>query len=339
MLDRVLWLTPDEFIERSTSGTPLAVVYTNKDLKHKIIYLAEMEALDQKDSRAISIIRSLISAGYIIYWGVKDGEELLIVKEGPIGFWSTTNNIFINEALDTRVLSLFGDDSVSQNLDAINSAVDQESAEDDSIYRIDPAPFKALFSYIFDEGIQIWIPWARKLVDMAPELRYHPRIRRDIKAALALIKADAKLNHAKLEFHEGKGAYVADHTTYEHVRPVLETLFAYALNTSVPDEIRETVELAERLLKEPGVISLTNQDLLKHLDIKADSTIGARTKKAIAAGYLRDERRHRNQKHQLVMGDVPLPTNATVLPTVDELFDNVTALPVAIRDGSACGCG
>ena len=49
-------------------------------------------------------------------------------------------------------------------------------------------------------------------------------------------------------------------------------------------------------------------------------------KKAIAAGYLRDERSRRNQKHQLVMGDVPLPTNATVLPTVDELFDNVTAL-------------
>ena len=326
MMERVLWLTPDEFVERSTASTPLAIVYTEKDLSHKIIYLAEMEALDQKDSRAISIIRSLISQGYILYWGVQDGKPVLIIKQGPIGFWSTTNNIFINEALDSRILSLFGDDSVKQNLDAINSAVDQEAAEDDSIFRLDPEPFKALFSYIFDEKIEIWIPWARKLVDSAPELRYHPRIRRDIKAALALIKADAKLNHTKLEFHEGKGAYVADHTTYQHVLPVLETLFAYALNTSVPDEIRETVELAERLLKHPGVLSLTKQDLLKHLDIKADSTIGARVKKAIAAGYLRDERSRRNQKHQLVMGDVPLPTNATVLPTVDELFDNVTAL-------------
>ena len=326
MLERVLWLTPEEFIERSTSATPLAVVYTEKDLKHKIIYLAEMEALDQKDSRAISIIRSLISQGYIIYWSTKDGEEVLIFKEGPIGFWSTTNNIFMNKALDSRILSLFGDDSVKQNLDAINSAVDQESAEDDSIFMIDPEPFKALFSYIFDEGIEIWIPWARKLVDMAPELRYHPRSRRDIKAALALIKADAKLNHTKLAFHEGKGAYVADHTTYLHVRPVLETLFAYTLSTSVPDEVRETVELAERLLKQPGKLSLTNQDLLKNLDIKSDSSIGVRVTKAIAAGYLRDERTRKNQKRQLVMGDVPLPTNETVLPTVDELFDNVTAL-------------
>ena len=98
------------------------------------------------------------------------------------------------------------------------------------------------------------------------------------------------------------------------VHGLVADLFAAAVDLSVPDAVRDVVDVVSRLAT-TGSCSVTQVARVLRVDA---STASRRIKMALAGGYLINDEARPGRPSQLRVGD-PLPIETPVLPAVDTL--------------------
>lgn len=333
VLSSVLNFIPDDYKTFRSSFSPLALVYSEEDFRHKILFLGEYDGIST-EPLARTIVRQILTEKRIKHETVINGKSEMLSKEGPIGFWTTTVDAVVEGQLETRLVSSEIDSSAEQTARVIRQKTNrsQKGAE---AYYVDYGPHHAKFEYIATENPRIRIPWLDKLEELIPELKNEERMRRDWDKAINLIEADVRINHTRLA-RDSDGFYLADVRTYEHMKPVLEWLFAYALNKPT-DIMIETVGAIKYLLDNPPEgalkkarmvendrVELTNAMVQQHLGLSKGAT-HERMQRATEAGYIVNLETRFGARARIVMGDRILRVSAdgenALMPDVTELFD------------------
>ncbi len=143
------------------------------------------------------------------------------------------------------------------------------------------------------------------------------RLRRDFKAVLNLIKANAILSQANRDRND-RGRIVAVMDDYVVVRKLVADLVSEGVEATVPATVRETVETVTLLLAGEKE-TVAHSDLRKALELDR-GVISRRVRAACDRGYLKDLEDRKGRPAQLVLGD-PMPDEIDVLPTPEALSD------------------
>jgi hypothetical protein len=104
---------------------------------------------------------------------------------------------------------------------------------------------------------------------------------------------------------------------------LIAELVSEGVEATVPATIRETVEVAERLLEDSGGDPITVAAIARELKLDNSAAL-RRVRAAIDRGYLKNLEDHKGRPARIVMGD-PLPEDIEVLPQVEALRDCTVA--------------
>jgi hypothetical protein len=159
----------------------------------------------------------------------------------------------------------------------------------------------------------VTIPYAPTVARLADARAV--RLRRDFGAVLNLIRAHAILHQCSRERDE-RGRIVATPEDYAAVFDLVIEAVSEGAQASVKPEIRETVE-AVRELDVPNAQQVTYKRVADLLGIDKSSA-QRRCQVALREGYLVNKQEKKGQPACLSVGE-PLPPDARVLPTPDEL--------------------
>jgi len=156
-------------------------------------------------------------------------------------------------------------------------------------------------------------PTLSKLVDPGA-----PRIRRDFKKILGLIKASALLHQKNRRVVKRKSeAAMEDYST---VYDLVAGPISSGVDASVPKHIRETVDTVKKLSRNKKPVSVT--ELAKELKIHK-STADRRVTTAISKGYLKNSEDKLGSPAR-IEPDEPMPGDKGVLPdpaTLQKAYD------------------
>ena len=167
------------------------------------------EAESLKNDFVSYLVRSLLSEGKINYETVektKDGlKAVLIEREGPTGFITTTTRASLHPDNETRMLSLTIKDTPEQTK-AVMSVIasDRRPAEDLEQWKA----FQTLLSL---KPNRVSIPFGQTLAKLIPPVSV--RLRRDFSALLGLIRGHA-LMHYRNRDRNSEGEIVAEIEDY-----------------------------------------------------------------------------------------------------------------------------
>ena len=337
LLKRALQLIPNDRWVFRTSFSPLALVYSEEDFEHRIIFLNEYDGMAH-DKMAENCVKSIITEYMLDHETVINHKPKHLHKDGPIGFWTTTTDTLIEHQVETRMFTSFVDSSPEQTEEIIKMKTKMREQGEEAFY-VDPDPYQAKFEYIATVMPKVKIPWMNRLQHLMPEIRSEERVRRDWDKAMTLIEADARINHTRLR-RDDDGYYIADASTYMHVKPVLEQIFNYALSRP-PKSVIQTVETINRILDDPDgegfpqarkkigfggesdTVELTFDMVAQKLGNSKGNTNG-KVKQAIAMGFVQNLEKSPGVRARLVRGDRVLRHASSeenpLMPDVTELF-------------------
>jgi len=234
----------------------------------------------------------------------------VIEKNGPTGLLTTTTLHALDPELETRMLSTSVPDTSEQTLAVMLAIAEEENDEDPNL--ADYQAWQAMQQHLATLECRVRVPFARDLAELIDPRAV--RMRRDFRTIVSLVKAHAVLH----QVHRERDASHAILATIEHdyvaVHRLTSTLFAEAVARTISPQTRETVATIQRLRSSGGV---TTGALARELGID-DSTARRRAYKALEEGYLIN-RAKGGTAMKLDIGE-PLPEDATVLPTPDELL-------------------
>jgi hypothetical protein len=323
------------YIER-TGLSPKALAYSDEDFRHRTIVLFEVEGMSDEGEY---LLRSLLSEGRIVYETVESTPlglfPRVIEKEGPTNCFMTTTRASLHPENETRLLSIVANDSPEQTRRVLERMV--APAEDR-----DYSAWHAAQHWLRVEAAEVTIPFAQTLAKKtAPSA---PRMRRDFRSLLSLLRAHALLCQAARE-RDSAGRIIATvDRDYVVIRELVADVVAQGIRAIVKPEIRETVEAVAYLLsggkeqaerKGSRVTLVLSQDLLykisgegegsgvnlSHLStaLKLDrSSISRRVKEAEELGYLVNLETRAGRPARLHIGE-PMPEDGSVFPSPDEL--------------------
>lgn len=314
ILQAVLRFFPKSAYLIYSATSPQALVYTDKDFKHRFIIFYESAGITNA-----YIMRSILSEGHINYETTTriDGEFITqkIDKPGPTGLLTTT----IEEEVvkdkgqtATRLLTIPIDDTKAQTKRVMiqqgRIATGKKSQKVD---------FKAWRCYqewlTSKKGRKVVIPYADILAEHIQPVAI--RLRRDFPMLLSLIRSHARMH----QFSRGKtktGKIVAASEDYIAVWELVNDLMAREARASVPDGVRETVQAVQDLLRKGKRVNYIS--LARELDLDV-SAAHHRVKKAISLGFLYNRQTQKSQEADLRISE-PLPEDQILLPPPD-LFE------------------
>jgi hypothetical protein len=143
------------------------------------------------------------------------------------------------------------------------------------------------------------------------------RLRRDFGALLNLIRAHALL-HQQTRARDEQGRVVATLDDYATVRKLVATVFAEAVEATVPPAVRETVDAVAGLVNDhPDGVSLTRLARALEIDKGAASR---RWRRANKLGYLANLEEKKGKPLKIVLAG-PLPEDVELLPSLERLAD------------------
>lgn len=309
LVKRVLEFFPDAAYFALSAMSERSLAYSEEPLSHRMLVLYEMAGVNT--DLGTYLLRSLLSEGHIRYETVdktKDGlVSRLIERPGPTGLIATTTVVELHPENETRLLSIPVTDDAEQT-----RAVLIEMTRT----RTNPVDLEAWIS------LQEWLALGNRSVripfagSIAEQVRPSAvRLRRDFATVLNLIRAHALLHQATRQRDE-EGRVIASMEDYEAVRKVVSDFVAGGIGASIPDTVRETVEVVRDLTgdDDEGVSVNAVADRLG-LDKSAASR---RVRQARRGGYLVNKEERRGRPARLVLGD-PLPEETTFLPPAGEL--------------------
>ncbi len=220
------------------------------------------------------------------------------------------------------MLSVPVDDSPEQTQRVLNALAQDAPDEAPSL-----DAWHALQEWLATADHRVAIPFAPSLASLIDPVAV--RLRRDFSALLNLIRAHALL-HQVTRDRDTEGRVVATLDDYVVVQELTADLFAAALETSVPEPVRDTVDVIQRLTAGGDPCSVTQVARVLKLDA---STVSRRVKAAIASGFVVDYEPKPGRPRRLVIGE-PLPHDRPILPTVEALAAGMQEVMHAVESTS-----
>jgi len=324
-----LKLFPKSAYKDLTDATTQSFFYTPEDdLKHRIIIIFEKHGSEKADYT----IRTLQSEGKLkIQVTVKDPDtgqfiSQEIEKEGPTGFITTTTDSLIHDENDTRVLSIFPDQTSTQTTRVYeaNEAryLGKKKPSEDLLktYRCAQTQLKQ---------IPVLIPFVMELREHFPSNIL--RTRRDHGRFLSVIETSALLHQYQREtVKDGEQAYIrATLADYEIARVLVEESLSKSIYELPPRSI-DVVEAAYEVTAanndyDSEESEFTTTDLAGYLKWDGD-TIRKWLKPAVKKGYVNQTQKSRGNKgaKYRIVSDKELP-GSRFLPTAYELSQKLTS--------------
>ena len=279
-LGTVLRFFPPEASVDLGSMSRRYLFYAEEDFAHRFIVVPEWASV-KDDDEIVALLRVLLSEGRIVH-GTVEGEgkrtARRIEKEGPTGLLMTTTEAGVDPELETRVLSVTTDDTPEQTRRVFEAIAELE----DDVDALDVEPWHELQRWLAGSGeYRVVIPFVRTLAALMPAGA--TRLRRDFVSLLSLVRAHAILFRAQRGRDE-RGRILATVEDYAAVRELVSDIIGEAVEASVPDAMRETVEAVQALLGE-GSEHVTPKALADRLGVGRSATYD-RIGRALRAGYL-----------------------------------------------------
>jgi hypothetical protein len=290
-LDTVLRYTPEDAYAFFSGMSPKAVIYTKRDLRHKMLCIGEYAGLQSETGN--QWIRQLLTDGRIIYSATAEdsgnGREAPdIIKEGPTGLIMTTTAMRLHAEDETRLIALRIGDSAEQTAAVLKAqamkALGMANAEANT------APWIALHKWIATGTTQVVAPFLLDVADKADPTK--GRMRRDFPKVIALVHANALLHQATRETDDA-GRVVATLDDYEVVYRLLAQPLAEGQLDVLEPGVNEVVTAVSVLSSRPEhhagvpqtaiVAYLGEADDVSRID---KSTVSRRVQKAVEQGYL-----------------------------------------------------
>jgi hypothetical protein len=303
-VDTTLRYVPDEGYESMSGMSPKALMYWKCDLRHKMLCIGEFAGLQSETGNPW--LRQLLTEGNIRYvvTGEDNGEGRTsreMVIEGPVGLIMTTTTQKLHPEDESRMISLFLDDSPEHT-----SAVLRSQAMKDAGLEAAPSntvPWQALHRWVAAGSKAVVIPFGLDLAAKADPT--NGRMKRDFPKVLALVKAHALLHQATRE-QDANGRIMATLADYEAVHDLLAVPLsegqAETLDPHVNDIIAAVSVLSLGATQEDGVPQHAIVDFFDGDDPQrriAKSTVSRRVKKALEQGYLKAGHYKPGVGHQL----------------------------------------
>jgi hypothetical protein len=328
---QVLGLFPEDAYYVLTAASERALAYSAEPLEHRFLVMFEAAGMD--NDFTTYLIRSLLSEGRIRYETVEKTSEglrpRLIERQGPTGLLVTTTRVSLHPENETRMISLPVTDTREQTGAILRALAEGQQGQSDFV------PWHALQSWLTGAEHRVEIPYAIELAEKVPPVA--TRLRRDFGALLSLIRSHAILHQASRN-RTGGGEIVATLDDYRVVRNLVVDLIGEAVETSVPDTVRDTVAAVQRLQAQHDATftgtsyesaGVTLAAVAKDLGDMDKSTASRRIQVALRHDYLRNLETRRGKPFKLVLGQ-PLPEEQEILPPPDDLIGSggtVAALP------------
>jgi hypothetical protein len=330
-VDTVLKFFPDDAVIEFTAFSERALVFSKRDYRHKTVVIYEVVALREgnDDNLTSYFVRSLLSEGRIVYeQTVRDTEgpgftTKLIIKEGPTNLIFTTTKTSVHAENETRVLSLNTDDSKEQTARVFVELANESTANRDLSEWIE------LQRWLAGAAHRVTIPFAPELAQRIPPAAV--RLRRDVGAVLALIRAHAVLHQATRE-RDAHRQIIATLDDYDAVRELVAEVIAAGVEATVPSVVRETVAAVDTLFIDYGDDKrngVTAGAVAKHLDVDK-SNASRRLRRAADAGFIQNLEGKRGRAARWVIGD-SMPEDVELLPDL-----RISATPRAPSDQECC---
>jgi len=313
ILQTVLSFFPETAFHIYSATSPQALVYTDKDFKHRFIVFYESAGITNA-----YIMRSILSEGHINYETTTkiDGEFTTqkIDKPGPTGLLTTTiEEEVVNDKgqTATRLLTIPIDDTKAQTKRVMTQQ--GRIATGKMSQQVDFKTWHYFQEWLSLRRREVIIPYAVILAEHIQPVAI--RLRRDFPMLLSLIRAHARMH----QFSRGKnkkGNILAAGEDYAAVRELVNDLMAGEVRASVPEGVRETVQAVQDSLKKGKRVNYIS--LARELDLDV-SAAHHRVKKAISLGFLHNRQTQKRQEADLRISE-PLPEDQILLPPPD-LFE------------------
>jgi Domain of unknown function (DUF3854) len=334
--EEVVKFFPGHAVIEMTAMSERALVYMEEEFAHRTLILYEAVALREgnEDNFTAYFVRSLLSEGRIKYPVTIRGDDgsfktTTVVREGPTNLIVTTTKTRVHEENETRLLSLSTDDSRDQTKRVLAELAVEYGRD------VDVTEWQTFQHWLEGAEHRVTIPFAEQLAELIPPVAV--RLRRDFGAVLALIRAHAVL-HQLSRHRDDAGRVIATIEDYAAVRDLVADVLAEGVGSSVPNTIRETVGVVERLGEayEQGVPASA---VAKALDLDK-SAAWRRLKAASDRDYIENLEDRRGRPGRWVIGD-SLPEDVPILPNPEALQpDNLGATTDSLetQGGTGSGC-
>lgn len=354
---RALELIPPHGKFQIASSSERALFYMSTyELSGKVFVVNEANRLTQEDSEFVGALRTLITEGSLSYPTVEKGEDGVMATvtkhlEGPTALVTTTTKQWLDNEVETRLLSVNSDDSEAQTRRILVAQAKGTVGT--------PIPDLSDWHHFYD-----WLrtgntsivrgKWAvvlAKQVDTAPQ-----RIRRDFARVLALAMIHAYL-HQGTRPRDKAGAVVATLQDYEATRGIMEATMSKGTGYSTPPRVKVIVNYIEKRLKDrraEGLVRLAaaERDAAEKSEMDRIGALFAQgifhtpplgtvadTVRSIAAdlgwarqtcsrtihiaidrGHLNNEAEYKRKKMEISMGRTPMSDDAA-LPSAKSLLE------------------
>lgn len=227
----------------------------------------------------------------------------------------TTTRTRLHGENETRMLTVTVDDSADHTKEILSALADEDAEPPDL------SEWRAHQVWISAGECRVTIPYSKQLAAKIPPIAV--RLRRDFGAILNLIRSHALLHRATRE-RDGQGRIIATLEDYAVVRELVADLISDGTGATVPEIVRETVEVARRLLVDSDDEPITIKVIGDELELDKQPAY-RRVQMALEDGYLKNLEDRKGRPAKLVLGD-PLPDDQEILPDPKELGDGFTVL-------------
>jgi hypothetical protein len=323
LVERVVEYFPERAVYALTAMSEKTLAYSEEPIKHRFLVL--YEAAGMNGDFQTYLIRSLLSEGRLRYETIEKTSEglkpRLIEREGPTGLIVTTTMEKLHPENETRMLSVAVTDTQEQTRDVLAALAQEEISSPDL------EPWVALQEWIGAGGRRVTIPYAKILAEQIPPVAV--RLRRDFKAVLNLIRANALLHQASRD-RDDQGRIIATvEDDYRVVRELVANLVAEGVDATVSETVRETVRVIKRLVEEGDDDAVSLGPIAQELKLDK-SAASRRIRTAINKGFVKNLEDRKGKPGRYVVGD-PMPDDVVVLPAPDEVLQRCTPLQEGVQ--------
>lgn len=335
LVDQVASLFPPEAIHRLTASSERALVYSEADLRHRVVVFGEAAGLHQ-DGAGAAIIRSIAWEGHLAYETVEKTHKGLqsrrIEKAGPTGI-VTTSTRNVEPELETRMLTLSVRDDPSHSRRILRATARRAAGESQLVNR---APFIALQRFLALSNVRdAVVPFAEPLAQLVDTRAV--RIRRDFEQLLTLIKAHALLYQFQRE-RDSRGRVIATLKDYKAIYLLTADLFQATASDGLTPAQRAAVQAVRKLAAPASngdivasikkAVSVANEGITvpqvaKALGIDRSSAY-RRLINPLKQGYVVNLEDKKGRQMRLAPGE-RLPKERPVLPSLEELMGAMEA--------------
>ncbi|HLQ24123.1 MAG TPA: hypothetical protein VK132_12995, partial [Gemmatimonadales bacterium] len=312
-VDAARALVPPDEVYVFNAGSPRALLYTEKDFRHRVVIFTEADAIPQ-NTAAAAAVRALAEGNALRYEvpmlnrHTGEFQTRTIIKPGPTGL-ITTSTRPLRPPLTTRLLQV----PVAGDADATREVILRlgKEAAGDTPPRPSLEPFLAFQRWLAHVAKHpVIVPFGETLAEGMPST-FEARMRRDFPQLLSAVQTLALLRQR----HRVRGrddAIIASFDDYRVARELLEMSFYFAAAENLTPAMRETVQAIAGAKKPPS-----EADLARELGVTRQA-IWVRLRTPLDKRWIVNDERVAGRPARLRC-ERPLPEVQTALPEASDV--------------------